>query len=114
MVPWKQSLRVISLLLLVIVGGVIGYMTIEQWSFLDALYMTVITISTVGYAEVHALSTAGKIFSIFLIVSGVGSMLYALTIFVQYFIEGHFQNIFGRHRMKVQIGKRRNRIRREQ
>jgi len=105
MIPWQQFLRIISLLLLVIIVGVIGYMTIEQWSFLDALYMTVITISTVGYAEVHELSVAGRIFSILLIVGGVGVMLYTLTVLVQYFIEGRFRSILGRRRMKEKIAK---------
>ncbi|MFC1916365.1 potassium channel family protein [Chloroflexota bacterium] len=105
MLPWQRFLRIVSLLFLVIVIGVTSYMTIERWSFLDALYMTVITISTVGYAEVHALSTAGKIFNIVLIVSGVGIMLYTLTVLVQYFIEGRFRNILGRRRMKEKIAK---------
>ena len=49
--------------------GVIGYWLIEGWSFLDAIYMTVITITTVGYGEIHPLSSGGQIFSVFLIVS---------------------------------------------
>ena len=101
----QQFLRIAFLLFLVIVVGVTGYMTIEKWSLLDALYMTVITISTVGYTEVHALSTAGKVFSIVLIVGGVGVMLYTLTALVQYFIEGRFRNILGRYRMKEKIKK---------
>ena len=105
MIPWQQFLRIISLLLLVIIVGVTGYMTIEQWSFLDALYMTVITISTVGYAEVQPLSFGGKVFSILLIVGGVGVMLYTLTVLVQYFIEGRFRSILGRRRMKEKIAK---------
>ena len=105
MSPRQQFLRIIFLLLLVIVIGVIGYMAIERWPFLDALYMTVITISTVGYAKVYARSAAGRIFSIVLIVGGVGVMLYTLTALVQYFIEGRFQNILGRRRMKERIAK---------
>lgn len=101
---WR-FLWVIYALLLVIAVGVIGYMAIERWSFLDALYMTVITISTVGYEEVHTLSIAGKIFSILLIIGGVGVMLYTLTTLVQYFIEGRFTNILGRRRMKEKIAK---------
>lgn len=101
----RQVFWIIFLLLLVIVAGVIGYMTIERWSFVDALYMTVITISMVGYAEVHALSVAGRVFSIVLIIGGVGVMLYTLTTLVQYFIEGHFRNILGRRRMKEKIAK---------
>jgi len=105
MIPWRQLSRILFLLLLVIIVGVIGYMTIERWSFLDALYMTIITVSTVGYGEVHSLSAAGRVFSIVLIVGGVGVMFYALTTLVQYFMEGHFRNIFGRRRMKEKIAK---------
>jgi len=99
----QRILRVIILLLGVIVAGTIGYIVIERWSFFDALYMTVITISTVGYEEVHPLSNGGRIFSSALIVGGVGIMLYSATTLVQYIIEGHFPNIFGRRRMKEKI-----------
>lgn len=85
--------------------GVIGYTYIEGWPWLDALYMTVVTLSTVGYGEVHELSNAGMVFSIVLIVFGVGVMLYALTTIVQYLIEGQFANIWGRRRMKEKISK---------
>jgi len=105
MLPRQRFLRIVFLLSLVIIIGVTGYMIIEQWSFLDALYMTIITISTVGYAEVHTPSTIGKIFSIFMIVSGVGVMFYTLTAFVQYFVEGRFRGILGRHRMKEKLTK---------
>ncbi|MGB2813878.1 MAG: potassium channel protein [Dehalococcoidales bacterium] len=99
----QRLLRVIILLLGVILAGTIGYIVIERWSFFDALYMTVITISTVGYEEVHPLSNGGRIFSSALIVGGVGIMLYSATALVQYIIEGHFPNIFGRRRMKEKI-----------
>jgi len=96
----------IAYTLLLVVGiGIIGYMIIEGWSFLDALYMTVVTLSTVGYEEVHSLTTAGRIFSILLIIGGVGVMLYTLTTIVRYLIEGGFTNILGRRRMKEKLSK---------
>ncbi len=101
----RRFLLVICALLLVIVVGIIGYMVIEKWSFLDAVYMTIITISTVGYDEVYALSAGGRVFSVVLIISGVGVMLYALSTIVQYFVEGHLRNIFWRRRMKRKISK---------
>lgn len=101
----RRFLRVIFALLLVIAVGVIGYMAIEGWSFLDALYMTVITLSTVGYSEVHDLSTAGRVFSVVLIIGGVGVMFYTLTTIVQYLTEGHLANILGRRRMKEKLSK---------
>jgi hypothetical protein len=78
---------------------------IEGWSFLDSLYMTVTTITTVGYGEVHPLSTGGRIFSIFLIVGGVGGALYALTGVIEYIIEGNIGTTWGRRRMKNKIEK---------
>ena len=69
---------VIALALLVGIG-IAGYMVIEGWSLLDAAYMTIITFTTVGYEEVHPLSTGGRIFTIFLMIVGVGVMLYILT-----------------------------------
>jgi len=105
MSPRQRFLRVAFLLLLILAVGVIGYMTIEGWPFLDALYMTVITLSTVGYEEVQVLSSTGKIFSIVLIFGGVGVMLYTLTTLVRYFFEGRFTDIIGRHRMKEKITK---------
>ena len=69
--------------------GVAGYTLIERWNLGDALYMTVITISTVGYGEVHPLSAAGRIFSVTLIVGGVGTMLYAFGVFAEMLGAGH-------------------------
>ena len=78
---------------------------IEGWSFLDALYMTITTITTVGYDEVHPLSDTGRIFSIFLIVGGVGGALYTLTTVVGYFVEGQFGSTLGRRQMKNRIAR---------
>jgi len=93
----------LSTLASIIVLGVIGYAFIEGWSFFDSLYMTVITITTVGYNELHPLSTAGRLFSIFLIVGGVGGALYTLTGIIQYMAEGNIIAIWGRRRMKNKI-----------
>jgi voltage-gated potassium channel len=102
----------IALILCVFAGiiliGTAGYMVIEGWSFLDALFMTVITITTVGYNEVRPLSTAGRIFSVFLIIGGVGGALYSLTTFVEYMIEGRWGINIGRRHMNNIIAKMTN------
>ncbi|MBA7692265.1 Glutathione-regulated potassium-efflux system protein KefC [subsurface metagenome] len=101
----RKLLWGVCALVIIIVAGVIGYVVIEGWSFIDALYMTIITITTVGYAEVHPLTTAGRIFSIFLIVGGVSGALYILSVIASYIIEGHLGTTLGRRRMEKNIAK---------
>jgi len=105
MSPLQRLLWGICALVLIVIIGVIGYEVIEGWSFIDALYMTVITITTVGFTEVHPLSYAGRIFTIFLIIGGVGGALYILTTVGQYILEGQFGITMGRRRMKAKIAK---------
>lgn len=101
----QRLLAILYSLIIIVSAGIIGYMTIEGWSFVDALYMTVITLSTVGYEEVKELSEGGRIFSVVLIVFGVGAMLYTLTTVVQYILEGNLASIWGRRRMKDRIAR---------
>ena len=103
--PLRRLLWGICALAAIIVVGTGGYIIIEGWSFLDALYMTIITITTVGYDEIHPLSTGGQIFGIFLIIGGVGGALYTLTAIIGYIIEGHFGTTLERRRMKARIAK---------
>jgi voltage-gated potassium channel len=95
-------------LLATIAIGTAGYHLIEGWSFLDSIYMTITTLSTVGFREVHELSTAGRIFTIFIILGGVGTVFYLLTNVVGYFLEGEFGIRFGRRRMEAKINKLHN------
>lgn len=92
----------------ILIVGTGGYMIIEGWSFLDAIYMTVTTITTVGYEEVHPLSTAGRIFSIVLIIGGMGGAFYALYGTVEYILSGYFRNTLWRRRMKARIAELKN------
>ncbi len=101
---WRFLWIAIAILAIVTIGTA-GYMVIEDWSFIDSIYMAVTTLSTVGFQEVHGLSTAGRIFTMILILSGTGTMLYAATAIVQYLLEGNLANILGRRRMKVEISK---------
>ena len=92
----------------IVLFGTAGYMVIEGWGFLDALYMTVITISTVGYREVHTVSVAGRIFTIFLVISGVGFILYMTGALVQFLVEGRMRTILGRRRLDRKINRLKN------
>jgi len=89
--------------LLIIIGGCVGFMVIEGWDALEALYMTVITLTTVGFQEVHPLSQAGRIFIIFLIVSGVGFILYFLGSITRMMVEGTIKDVLGRRKLEKQI-----------
>ncbi len=99
--------RKVLLGLLILLGitavGVAGYRIIEGWSLFDALYMTIITITTVGYAEVHPLSTDGRVFTMVLVIGGVGGALYALAGIMQFVVEGQFGTTLARRRMDNRI-----------
>lgn len=110
MSPIRRLSWGICALAIITAAGVIGYMLIEGWPFLDALFMTIITITTVGYAEVHPLTNSGQLFSIFLMVGGVGGALYALTAVVEYMIEGRLGSTLGRRHMKNKIAKLKNHL----
>ena len=92
----------------VISFGTIGYTVIENWSLFDSLYMTIITLTTVGYEEVHVLSKSGRVFSIVLILSGVGSMLYALGVGARVLLEGEIRDILGRKKLTKKIANLKN------
>ncbi|RMF00066.1 MAG: potassium channel protein [Chloroflexi bacterium] len=79
----RPLLAVVILLVGLVLFGTVGYMFIENWDALDALYMTTITISTIGYGEVRPMSTAGRLFTIVLIITGVVTASYALTVGVE-------------------------------
>ena len=89
---------IVRLWVLILVGTV-GFMLVEHWKFLDALYMTVITVTTVGYGETHALSDSGKIYTVVLILVGAGIVLYVLSDMVEIFLELNFSTRRMKHRI---------------
>lgn len=98
-----RRLRVaMGLLLAVLVLGTVGYL-ILGFDLLDASYQTVTTVATVGFREVRPLSTAGKIFTMVLILVGVGATLYALSVLIETLFEGRLQDLLGRRRMERSI-----------
>lgn len=84
-------------------AGTVGYMVVERWSFFDSLYMTVITLATVGYGETNPLTPGGRIFTIFLILGGIGVVTYAFTSLTAVVIEGELSALFQRRRMDKAI-----------
>ena len=80
--------KALLLLFFVVTTGVIGYMYLSGYSFVNALYMTVITVSTVGFAEVEPLNDQEKLFTIFLITTSIISFGYTVSAFTEYIISG--------------------------
>lgn len=93
----------LTALCLIVITGTIGYMMIEGWEPFDGLYMTIITLTTVGYGEVHRISRIGRIFTMILIVVGGGLNLYVTAALVQFFVEGRIRLIMGRRRLDRKI-----------
>ncbi|MFH1843992.1 MAG: NAD-binding protein, partial [bacterium] len=100
---FKHVGRAVMLLLVVLAIGAYGFMVLEGYPFLDAVYMTVITISTVGFQEVRALSGRGHVFVIILIIIGLSVMTYTLSAIAQIIIEGQFRKLLGRRLMQREI-----------
>lgn len=101
----KKLRMALLLLLCIFASGVVGYRLIEGWGFLDALYMTVITIASVGYMEVHPLSPEGRIFTILLIITGMGILLFGISTFTAFLVEGELSEILRKRKMEKEISK---------
>src|SRR5579884_655294 len=105
------STRHLKIALLLVLGvlliGTFGYTRIENLSLLDALYTTIAMMATVGIV-VHPLSEAGRFFTIFVIITGVASLLYTFGAGMEFLIEGHFSHALRRHLMDRKIATLRN------
>ncbi len=91
---------ILSALLLL---GSLGFVWIEGWSFLDALYMTVTTLATVGYGEVHPLSRAGRLYNMVLILAGMGVLFYIITALARAVVEGELREALGKRKLVKKI-----------
>jgi voltage-gated potassium channel len=101
-----RRLRLIVLAMaLTLAGGTAGFVLIEHYPVFDAFYMTLTTVTTVGYGEIHPLSQAGRIFNAFLILFGVVIMLLAIGAMTQVVIELELNQFFGKRRIKSMIDK---------
>jgi voltage-gated potassium channel len=85
--------------------GTIGYVFIEDYSWFDAFYMTIITVATVGYQEVHPLSVEGKLFTAFLIITSFGTFAYAVSSITKFVIDGEFNEFFKNRKLNATIDK---------
>ena len=108
MVHRHPIIRALIGIVCVLVIGTTGYRLIEGWSLLDGFYMTVITITTIGFKEVHELTFSGKLFTLFIIFSGIGVVGYTVFAGTQLVVEGEINKILTRRRSMKAIQKLRN------
>jgi voltage-gated potassium channel len=96
------------LLVLILLVGTLGYVLLEGWPVLDALYMTVITITTVGFGEVNVVSSLGRVFTICIIFMGMGIMAYSLGMVAQIMVETQVMTILGRRKLGRELRSMKN------
>ena len=101
---WRRLWVAVAALAAIILAGTVGYVLLG-FPLLDAVYQTVTTVTTVGFREVHPLSDAGQVFTIGLILAGVGTVLYTFSVLMGALIEGQVRELFGRRRMERQINR---------
>ena len=98
------------MLTLIVSMGTAGYMILEKWNFLDSLYMTVITLTTVGFGEVHPVNDQGRILTMTILVSGLGVVGYLIGTLTQIVVEGQLLRIMGRKKLERKIEKLKDHI----
>lgn len=96
----SRLLLTLSVPVLLVMAGMVGYHLVEGWGFFDALYMTVITITTVGFLEVHPLSPGGRVFTMLLALGGIFTLFYAATELIRAIVSGEVRSVLGRQRME--------------
>jgi voltage-gated potassium channel len=101
--PFRRLLPAITILSIIVLIGILGYRLIEKWNYLESTYMVITTLFTVGFQEVRPLSSTGKIFTMFIIVAGVGSAIYAAGQAVEIIVEGEMTGYRKRKRMDKKI-----------
>lgn len=110
-IKYFTKLYVALLLILAMISiGILGYILIEKYTFLEAFYMTIITIATVGFQEVHPLSDVGKIFTAFLIITSFGTFAYAISAITKYVVEGEFNYYYKFYKVNNTISKLNNHV----
>ncbi len=104
----KNLIISVCIAVFIVIAGSAGYMIIEGWNLVDAVYMTVITLATVGFREVHEIGTIGRIYTIILILMGVSFFVFVAGSVVQFMVEGRILTIMGRRRLDKQINRVKN------
>ncbi len=109
LIPQSNSIRkfsiVVSLFIAIILGGTFGYMILEKTTFWDGIYLTIITIATVGYGDMVPIYPAGKVFTVVLLFAGAGLVMYTLGKITEVMVEGSLQKILERRKMDKKIAR---------
>ena len=100
----------LGLLILIVVGSTLSFMVIEGWSWIDAFYQTIITVSTVGFGEVHPLSYSGKLYTAFLIITSFGTFAYAISSITSYIVTGDYRRNFKDYKNMKEISQIKNHV----
>jgi voltage-gated potassium channel len=97
-------------LIMTVIGlvGTIGYSMLEGWNWLDSFYMTVITLTTIGFGEVHPLSEHGQLFTLFLIIIGMSAVVYSAQSVMRLIVEGQVRKYLGRRKMEREVKRMKN------
>jgi voltage-gated potassium channel len=113
MIHWKIFKRfyyIAFILLLIFIIGIGGFMLIEKWGFIDAYYMTVITITTVGFGEIHELSNIGRIFTSFLILGTFGTFAYLISTITSVIASGELGREIKKYKLIDEINLMKNHV----
>jgi voltage-gated potassium channel len=105
MVVFRKIIQWSAILIIFIILGSLGYVWIEEWDFFDSLWMTVITLTTVGYGEVRPLTQAGRAYSMVLMLAGIGIMFYIVTGLAKIIVEGEIRDALGKRKLQRHIQK---------
>ncbi len=104
----KKVIFLLSGFTLILLGGTVGYMYLEGYEFADAIYLTIITVATVGYGDMVPTHPAGKLLTVVLVLVGVSFVMYMFSKIVEAMVEGEIRAILGRRQMKKQINQLNN------
>lgn len=102
---FKRLYYAIGILIVIVILGTLGYMLVMGWGLIDSFYMTVITLSTVGFGEVHGLTEAGRLFTSFLIITSFGIFAYAITSLTKYIIGGEYRIYLNQYKSLKMVNK---------
>jgi len=107
---FRELYFALGILIVLIISGTIGFIVVESYQVVDAFYMTIITISTVGFKEVQPLTIAGKLFTSFLIITSFGTFAFAISSITRYLLSGEYKNYFRDYRVNKTIDQLKNHV----